>query len=66
MRSLNETNGPSGPFEKALRTFATGGPIPLVVGAFGETNRELDKIVVMMYVSTASSSKNSIWPTTLS
>ncbi len=32
MRSLNETNGPSGPFEKALRTFATGGPIPLVVG----------------------------------
>jgi len=46
-RPLNEENGPSGPFEKALRTFATGGPIPVVVGAFGEANKELDKLVIM-------------------
>jgi len=46
-RPLNSANGPSGPFEKALRTFATSGPIPVVVGAFGETNKEFDKIVIM-------------------
>jgi hypothetical protein len=35
------TNGPTGPFEKALHTFATGGPIPICVGAF-------DKLVIKL------------------
>jgi len=46
-RPLSEANGPTGPFERALRTFATGGPIPVVVGAFGETNKEFDKLIIM-------------------
>jgi hypothetical protein len=44
---MKQMYGPSGPFKKALRTFATGDPIPLLVGALGETNRERNKIVVM-------------------
>jgi hypothetical protein len=42
------TNGPTGPFEKALHTFATGGPIPICVGAFGETNTSFDKLVIKL------------------
>ena len=49
---MRQMYNPSGPFKKALCTFATGGPIPLVVGAFAETNRELNKIAVVMHVFT--------------
>jgi hypothetical protein len=42
------TNGPTGPFERALHTFATGGPIPICVGAFGETNTLFDKLIIKL------------------
>jgi hypothetical protein len=47
-RPLGDENGPSGPFEKALRSFATGGPIPIVFGAFGEVNKGCDKVINML------------------
>jgi hypothetical protein len=47
-RPLETTNGPTGPFEKALLTFATGGPIPICVGVFGETNTSFDKLVIKL------------------
>ncbi len=37
-----------GPFTKALKQFAHGGIIPIVVGAFGETNNGFDKLVKKM------------------
>eukprot|EP00957_Ditylum_brightwellii_P058631 4447147-Ditylum_brightwellii.AAC.1 len=40
-----EAEGHTGSFENALRTFRTGGPIPLVFGAFGETNSDTDKFL---------------------
>jgi hypothetical protein len=49
-RPLETTNGPTRPFEKALHTFATGGPIPICVGAFGETNTSFDKLVINIRV----------------
>jgi hypothetical protein len=42
------TNGPTRPFERALHTFATGGPIPICVGAFGETNTLFDKLIIKL------------------
>jgi len=37
-----------GPFQRALRTFATGGPIPLCIGGFGETNEKFDETIHML------------------
>ena len=34
-----------GPFERALSSFTTGGPIPVVVGGFGETNKGVDEVL---------------------
>ena len=50
-----EAEGPTGPFENALRTFLTGGPIPLVFGAFGETNSDTDKFLKVAALTAASS-----------
>lgn len=40
--------GVPGPFESALKSFATGGPIPVCVGAFSETNKTFDSLVKML------------------
>jgi len=45
---VQEAQGDSGPFERALCTFLKGGPIPLIFGAFGETNKAF-----LTYLSTA-------------
>jgi hypothetical protein len=62
-RPLGMTNGPTGHFEKALHTFATGGPIPICVGAFGETNTSFDKLVIKLANLAAKTA--SIRPTTI-
>ena len=42
MRSNPSTPGP---FENAIRSFATGGPIPLIVGGFSEVNTNVIKVL---------------------
>jgi hypothetical protein len=42
------------PFENALKTFLTGGPIPLVFGAFGEVNTEFLKFLKTSALAAAS------------
>ena len=45
-RPENQSRGlHMGPLERAVRGIARGGPIPIVFGAFGETNKELDSLV---------------------
>jgi hypothetical protein len=42
-----------GPFQRAISSFATGGVIPLVFGAFGESNKEVDAAVTMFAIHAA-------------
>ena len=44
----------TGPFERAMSTFVSGGPIPCVVGAFGETNAETDALLRTLALHAAS------------
>ena len=39
--------GVPGPFEKAIRSFVTGGPIPIVAGLFSELNGSFDSLITV-------------------
>jgi hypothetical protein len=45
--AIAPTAEPVGPFSQVLRRFVTGGPIPVVIGGFAETNKEFDAIISM-------------------
>ena len=41
----NDNDGISGPFQNAYNTFCRGGVIPLVIGAYGETNEDFQHVL---------------------
>ena len=41
----DSTDGASGPFQNAYNTFCRGGVIPLVIGAYGETNEDFQEVL---------------------
>ena len=55
---VDGTTGITGPFEAAQGRFFTGQVIPLVVGAFGDVNEALEKVLKRIAKSKGGSSRN--------
>ena len=51
--SSDGANGQVGPFQTALGGFHTGNVFPFVVGAFGEANEDLRKLITKLARLTA-------------
>ena len=43
--TVDGNDGALGPFQNAYNTFCRGGVIPLVIGAYGETNEDFQEVL---------------------